>query len=100
VRKRLYALAFAVLMVGLSAGGVIYLMADDAGDEAMAEIYGSKTYARQLQRFGGKASVVFDDIDRWLAARWRGKSLGVTIVWLSVLASGCVYFVARRSRND
>jgi len=98
LRKRLYAVAFSILLVGLSAGLVIYAMADEEPD-ALQEIYGSKTYVRQLQRFGGRASVVFDDVNRWLAARFRGKSLGATIVWLSAAAALGVALVARRYKD-
>jgi hypothetical protein len=98
LRKRLYAIAFSVVLVGLAAGLVIYAMADDDPD-ALQEIYGSKTYVRQLQRFGGKASVVFDDIDRWLAARFHGKALGVTIIWLSVAGGGGVFLIGRRYKD-
>ena len=65
----------------------------------MQELLWSKTYSRQLQRFGGKASVVFDDINRWLAGRWRGKSLGVTIIWLSAAAGLCVFLIGRRYKD-
>lgn len=99
MRKRLYAIAFSILLVGLTAGAVIYSMAEDVDDGAMQEIYGAKTYVRQLQRFGGKASVVFDGFNRWFGSLWRGKSLGVTIAWLSVAAGAGVLLVARRYKD-
>jgi hypothetical protein len=98
LRKRLYAVAFSILLVGLSAGAVIYVMADDSAD-GLEEIYGSKTYTRQLQRFGGKASVLFDDFNRWFAALWSGKALGVTIACLSITVAGGVFLVGRRYKD-
>jgi len=98
LRKRLYAAAFSILLVGLTAGAVIYVMADDGAD-AMEEIYGSKTYTRQLQRFGGKASVLFDDVNRWFASLWTGKALGVTIACLGIAVAGGVFLVGRRYRD-
>jgi uncharacterized membrane protein len=98
LRRHLYAVAFSILLVGLTAGAVIYVMADDSAD-AMQEIYGSKTYTRQLQRFGGKASVMFDDFNRWFASLWSGKTLGATIACLTVAVAGGVFLVARRYRD-
>ena len=61
----------------------------------MQEMFGSKTYIRELQRFGGKASVIFDEFARWFAGLWRGKSLGITIGWLSVAAAAGLFLAAR-----
>ena len=99
MRKRLYAVAFSILLVGLTAGGVIYLFGEDGDDAAMQEIYGSKTYTRQLQRFGGKASVLFDDFNRWFSSLWHGKALGVTIACLGIAVAGGVFLVGRRYRD-
>ena len=41
----------------------------------------------QLQHFGGKAAVLFDEFDRWFESLWQGKSLGITVAWISVLVS-------------
>lgn len=97
VRARLYAISFGILVIGLTAGLVIYLMAEDeALNLAIYEMTISKTYVRELQRFGGRAAVVFDDFHRWFAGLWRGKALGVTIAWLSAGTSLALFVVARR----
>ena len=62
----------------------------------MSEILASKQYARQLQRFGGKAAVMFDEFNRWFAGLWEGKSLAITVAWISVIASLGIYLFARR----
>lgn len=54
----------------------------------------SKRYVRDLQRFGGKASVVFDEFDRWFADLWRGRNLGITIGSLAILVSLGLYLFA------
>jgi hypothetical protein len=93
-------MAAVILVAGLSVGLAIYLTADDsAAHLALEEMTGSKAYVRQLQRFGGKASVIFDEIGRWFDSLWQGKKLGLTIGWLSVLASLGVYLVGRNSRD-
>jgi len=100
LRTRLYAVALFVLAIGLGAGGAIYASAEDeAENAAMQELLWSKRYNRDLQHFGGKAAVLFDEFNRWFAGLWHGKSLGVTIVWLSVCASGGVCLVARRYKD-
>ena len=60
----------------------------------------TKTYVRDLERFGGKAAVLFDDFNRWFAALWQGKALGATIAWLSVLAAGLIYAIASHIRRQ
>jgi len=85
-----------VLVIGLSVAGGIYLFAPER-DESMAmyEMTASKQYNRALQRFGGKASVLFDEFQTWFAGRWQGKQLGVTIGWLAVGAAGVLYLIGR-----
>jgi hypothetical protein len=101
IRTRLYVAALLILAAGFGAGGAIYASADEGAENlGMQELLWSKQYTRDLQRFGGKAAVLFDDFNRWFAGLWHGKSLGLTIIWLSVFASGCVYLVARRYKDD
>ena len=56
----------------------------------------TKTYVRDLERFGGKAAVLFDEFNRWFAARWHGKALGVTIACLSAGAAALLFWVSGR----
>jgi LPS O-antigen subunit length determinant protein (WzzB/FepE family) len=49
---------------------------------------------RELQRYGGKMAVVFDDINRWFASLWHGKSLALTVAFLSFLAAFALFFTA------
>jgi len=106
VKHRLYACSLAILIVGLIGAMAVYALAVDAPDDGdgyvvvdgqayPAGIYQSKRYQRELERFGGKASVLFDEFTRWFAALWRGKALGVTLGWLSVGASLGLYLLAR-----
>lgn len=100
-------LALLILIAGLVAGAAIYFY----GDAPQAQAYiivgdtvypvdpaSSKTYQRQLQRYGGKMAVMFDDINRWIAARFEGKQLGITIAAASVAAALLVYAAAERKR--
>jgi hypothetical protein len=92
----LYAAAFLVLAVGLGSAFYIYLTAGD-DDIAMQQITGSKMYVRQIQLYGGKASLLFDEFSRWFAGLWQGKSLGITLAWLTVFASLALVLAARRA---
>jgi hypothetical protein len=105
-RTRFFLAAAIVLVAGLSSAAAIYLVADDEPESTSYVIVGdaaypvdstrTKTYVRQLERFGGKAAVLFDELNRWFAALWQGKALGVTIAWLSVAASLLLFAIARR----
>jgi hypothetical protein len=100
MRSRLNTAALAVLVAALALGALVYFLADDtAANAALDEMYGSKTYLRELQRFGGKSSVLFDEFQRWFAGLWQGKALGITIGWLGALVSGGLFFAASRSKE-
>ena len=97
--KELYAVSALVLVLGLTVAGVIYLTAPEEGQSAaMSEIYGSKPYVRELQRFGGKAAVLFDELNRWFAARWHGKALGITVAWIAIAVAALLFWISGRSR--
>jgi len=85
-----------VLVLGVCAAGALYLLADDEGENAsLYEMQISKGYVRQLRQFGGKASVLFDEINRWFAGLWHGTSLALTIAWISFGAAAVLYLLAR-----
>ena len=58
-------------------------------------MYQSKRYRRDLEQYGGKANVIFDELNRWFASLWQGKRLGITLGWISVIASLGLFFLAR-----
>lgn len=113
LRKRLYAACAIILLAGVSCAGWIYARAGDGPDLAGAYqiivVNGvaqaiapneSKAYVRDLQRYGGKMAVVFDDINRWFAGLWHGKSLALTVAFLSVFVSFVLYFIALALPED
>jgi len=112
-RRRLFAACAVVLVAGLSLAGWIYVKADDGPDLSGAYqiivVNGvpqpiapneSKAYVRDLQRYGGKMAVVFDDINRWFAGLWRGKSLALTVAFIAVCVSFALYFIALALPED
>jgi len=94
-------------MVGLAAGATIYAVADDEPAATAYNVVGgvaypldpsvTKAYVREVERFGGKAAVLFDEVNRWFAARWQGRALGITIAWLSAATAVVLIVIARRS---
>ena len=95
MKTRLVAAALFLVIAGLACGATIYFLAEEpeptayviVGDAAYpVDPTMSKTYVRQLERFGGKAAVMFDDFNRWFASLWQGQTLGITLGALSVLA--------------
>jgi hypothetical protein len=113
MRKRLTLCSVLVAVVGLSSALLIYLTAgEDSGfDENVQTVVvdgktfqiplaSTKMYRRDLQRFGGGAAVLFDDLDRWFAGLWRGRSLAVTLAWIATFASLGLFLLARQMPSD
>ena len=105
LRKRLYACSLAILVLGLCGGAAICFLAEDLPDDGdgyvvvdgkayPAGVYQSKRYQRELERFGGKASVLFDEIDRWFASLWRGRNLGISLMCISAMVSLALFLSA------
>jgi hypothetical protein len=93
---RLYLIGAAILLAGLLGAGSIYLTAaDDQGDALGYEFIDgqayaihasdSKMYRRELERFGGKAAIFADDLNRWFSGLWHGKRLATTVAVLATL---------------
>ena len=103
--RRLYAACLIVLACGLAAGALVYFTAEDSAPPGSSYVVidgvayavepgASKRYVRDLQRFGGKASVVFDELNRWFGSLWHGTRLGVTLAWLSIAVSAILFYLA------
>ena len=106
LKRRLYVICVTILVAGLCGAALIHQFADEApaGASNYIMVDGiaypvpqqlTKRYIRDLERFGGKSAVLFDEINRWFDALWRGKSLGVTLGWLSAIVSLAIFLFAR-----
>jgi hypothetical protein len=113
LRKKLYAACALVLVAGLACAGWIYRTAEDGQDLSGAYqiivVDGvpqtitqgeSKAYVRDLRRYGGKTAVLFDEIDRWFMGLWRGKSLALTVAFLTFVVSCGLFLVATSLPGD
>jgi len=97
---RLAAAAAAVFLVGLIAGTILYVTADEVSEDP-GGFENTNAYRHQLQRLGGKALVLYDQFDRWFDSLWQGKALGVTVIWIgTVTALGIVVFARLTAPHD
>ena len=105
LKSRLTLAAILVLALGLASALLVYAFAEEAAPEAIGYIVvdgikypiepgQSKRYVRDLERYGGKANVVFDEFGRWFAGLWQGKRLAITIACLSIAVSGVLLVFA------
>lgn len=111
LKRRLRLACIVILAAGLCGAMLIYRFAADVADDALGYVVvngtvypvstsDSKQYRREVERFGGKAALVFDDFDRWFAQLWRGKTLGKTVAWISILLSLGIYLFAISLQPD
>ena len=98
----------ALAVVGLLGALLIYVRAGDDSDADdnvqilivdgkahKVPLASTKMYQRELRRFGGEAAVLFDDVNRWFASLWRGRSLAITTAWITAFVSAGLFLVAR-----
>ncbi|TMH82752.1 MAG: hypothetical protein E6H49_03945 [Betaproteobacteria bacterium] len=113
MRKRLTFCSLIVAVVGLCSALLIYLTAGEGADGGEGfeivmvdgkaypiPLADTKMYRRELQRFGGKMALLLDDLNRWFASLWRGKSLAVTVVWITAFVSLALFLLARAMPPD
>ena len=94
-----------ILLVGFGSATLIYQTdGNDSRDVLGYEIIdghvypilpeGSKMYLRNLQLYGGTASVLADELRRWFVGLWHGKSLAFTVACITIFVSFGFFFVA------
>ncbi|MDD5249350.1 MAG: hypothetical protein PHY45_10215 [Rhodocyclaceae bacterium] len=85
-------MAVAILVVGLAAAGVVFIMAsppvgDDEAGTYVASVDNSKKYRLELERIGGTSAVVAAEFGAWFDGLWHGRRLAGTLAVLSVGAA-------------
>ena len=94
-----YYCSAAILLVGLVAAVLVYILADEDPDDA-AEIVNARMYQHNLEVIGGKFAVYLDEFNRWFAGLWHGKTLAYTIGVLAIaLALVCFWIGDMMSRS-
>ena len=70
------------------------------GGEAFAvDAAESKMYRHEIERFGGKAALLADDLNRWLASWTRGRRLALLIAAAAGVAAALCVRAARRGKR-
>jgi hypothetical protein len=103
LRKYLYFMSGIVLLAGLGSAVAIYHSSSDYSRSAQAyeDDYpispeDTKQYLRGLQLYGGTANVLADEFRNWFAGLWYGKSLAVTVAFISILLSVGIFYISYR----
>ena len=105
LKARLYLACLAVLAAGLCAAALVFALAGDEADGSLNYVVAdgvahavpqsqTKPYTRTLELYGGKASVLFDEFDRWFAGLWHGRRLALTVACLSTAVALVLYLFA------
>ncbi|HUL59143.1 MAG TPA: hypothetical protein VLU43_07710 [Anaeromyxobacteraceae bacterium] len=85
-RRRL--VAGGILAIGWASALVVYLTAVPAvGYPEIDDMEHSKSYQRQMEVIGGKAAVVANELNEWLASLWRGQRLAYTIAAITTIVA-------------
>jgi predicted NBD/HSP70 family sugar kinase len=84
----------AILLVGFGSAVTIYLTAGEALVDPFAEFEKSKKFAYELERMGGKAALVANDLNKWFADLWHGENLAYSIAVITMVIAGGYYFIA------
>ena len=94
LQTRLYLIAVIILLVGMCGAIIIYLTSENGSDN-VSSYENSKRYMHDLELDGGKANVLADELVRWFAGLWHGKTLAFTVAFITSLLASVIFFIAR-----
>jgi len=97
LQTRLYLVAAIVLLLGMSGAVLVYLTAENEPDSVLG-YENSKRYIHDLELYGGKANVLANEFERWVAGLWHGKSLAFTVAGITIFISFGFFLAARHLR--
>ncbi|MEI7428831.1 MAG: hypothetical protein WCL27_00140 [Betaproteobacteria bacterium] len=94
--RRLYLTGVVILVLGLLSAATIYFTVAVASEDVLGYeiidgkayplmVSDSKMYRHDLERFGGKAAIMADDLNRWFSGLWQGKQLAWTVAILTIM---------------
>ncbi len=107
LHTRLYLISAVILLAGVGSATWIYLTAGNNSDDVMGyetaggHVYpvspeDSKMYMHNLELYGGKINVLANELVRWFAGLWHGKSLAYSVACISIIISFGFFFAANR----
>lgn len=105
-----YFITSIILLIGLGSAILIYHRAQNSVERVLwysvegGEAFPvtpetSKTYAHDLELYGGKMNLLADEFRRWFAGLWHGRSLAVTIAVLTVLVAAGFFLAAGHAED-
>ena len=101
LQTRLYLGSAVIMLAGLGAAAVVYLVAGDTPDGVQGfDIEGSRKSLRDLELYGGTSNVLVAEFMAWFGGLWHGQSLAYTIATITVVISGALFYVARNWPSD
>jgi hypothetical protein len=91
-----------VLVAGWAIALAVYFIAAPVlQDPDIEEAQLSKSYERQMEVFGGKATLLGAQLDDWFTSLWHGQNLAYTIAVLTaILALGSFLWCSGRAAPD
>jgi hypothetical protein len=96
LKRRLNVVASLTLVSGVVASTAIFLTASpDEQSSLVNQFQDSKAYRHELEAYGGKLSVVSDDLTRWFSSLWHGENLAFTVAVLSVAVALLLFWSSR-----
>ncbi|MGO9578267.1 MAG: hypothetical protein ACLP2P_02520 [Desulfobaccales bacterium] len=82
-----------ILLVGLGSSVMIYQRVG-INPYGPLDFENSKLYRHNLEVYGGKFSVIMDDLSRWFLGLWQGKSLAFMIAAITIIISFGLFYAA------
>lgn len=92
--RRCYLTTAGILVGGMAISVLIYLTAGEEQVNPLAEYEGSKKFAYELERIGGKGALVANELNTWFAGLWHGRQLAFTVACITLLIAAGYYVIA------
>ena len=85
-------LSYAIVLIGIGSAAFLYATASPPPQYPLGyDPFASKTYVRDLERYGGKINILAVEFRQWFASLWRGTPLAYTIALLTVLLASLLW---------
>jgi hypothetical protein len=98
---RRHLVASTILGIGLVAALAVYATATPVvEDPDVYDMEHSKRSDLELERIGGKAALLGNQIDEWVASLWQGRNLAYTIAAITLLVTGAYWLATRAAEGD
>jgi hypothetical protein len=89
---RYRAVLAAIVIVGLGAALLIFLLAGSPAANPLGEPGDSKTYVHDMLLYGGKTNMVMAEFMEWIGSLWHGKRMAITITVLTLLVAAAFHY--------